>query len=122
MRRFLQLLMVWVLGCACASHPGAGPTARCDARRDSARAEIAEVIDAHLACKQDRDCQSIAFQSNCFDSCTRAVNAYGVSAVAAAVAKANAGACANYQDDGCHVIVPPCAPPTPPQCIAGSCG
>ena len=120
MRR-LFLLAVGLLSSACASRSVAGNAGTCDARRDSARADIGAVIDAHLACEKDADCQSIAFASNCFDSCTRAVNASGVSAVEAAGAKANAGVCANYESDGCSVSIPPCVPPMPPQCVAGSC-
>jgi len=121
MRSLLRLLTLCVFGPACGSRSVPGNAATCDARRDSARADIGAVIDAHLACEKDGDCQSIAFSSNCFDSCTRAINAAGVSAVEAAVAKANAGACANYQSDGCSVSIPPCVPPTLPQCVAGKC-
>ena len=115
------MLTVCVLGSACASRSTAGNAGNCDARRDKASADIGAVIDAHLACEKDEDCQSIAFASHCFDSCTRAINASGMSAVEAAVAKANAGVCANYQGDGCSVSIPPCVPPLPPKCVAGSC-
>ena len=93
----------------------------CDSRRDKAAAEIQSVIDTNRMCEKDEDCTSIAFQSNCFDSCTRAVNASGASAVSAAVAKVNATTCANYASDGCTRESPPCAPPTNPKCIAKLC-
>jgi len=79
------------------------------------------VIAAHQACLHDADCQSIAFQSSCFDSCTRAVNVSGVAAVEAAVTRVNAGICANYQSDGCKLVIPPCVPPLTSQCVDGSC-
>ena len=122
-RVLAPLLMIYVLAAACASrsNAGGGSSGTCDGRRDSASSEIAAVIEANGACEKDADCQSIAFQSNCFDSCTRAINVSGVSAVDAAISKANAGTCANYKEDGCSVVIPPCVPPTPPTCVAGRC-
>ncbi|MET0793566.1 MAG: hypothetical protein ABW061_18750, partial [Polyangiaceae bacterium] len=64
---------------------------------------------------------SIAFQSDCFDSCSLAINQSGIAAVGAAVAEANAGICAHYKSDGCSVMIPPCVPPMPAKCVAGSC-
>lgn len=113
--------MILVSAAACASRPNAGASGGCDARRESAQAEILAVIDAHQACVADADCQSIAFQSGCFDSCTRVVNASGVAPVEAAINQVNAGTCATYKSDGCSVLVPPCLPPMPAKCVAGSC-
>jgi len=120
MQIVFPLLVVFV-AVGCAARPGAAATGTCEARRESAQAEIAAVIAAHQACEQDADCQSIAFQSGCFDSCSRAVNASGVANVATAIDKVNASTCANYQSDGCRVEIPPCVPPMPNQCIAGRC-
>ncbi len=118
----LRLLIACAMLSACAPAPASsGGSADCNSRSVNARAEIAAVIDAHSACEKDADCQSIPFQSGCFDACTRAVNASGVSAVTDAVTQVNASTCANFEKDGCAVVIPPCAPPTPPACVEHRC-
>jgi hypothetical protein len=54
-------------------------------------------------------------------ACSRAVAASGVPEVEAALASADADGCEPFIAGGCKLIVPPCVPPTPPVCRAGSC-
>ena len=104
---------------ATAGGPAGAPS--CDARREAARRQVQEVIDAHRQCATDADCAPIGFATRCFDSCTRAVNASGVQATQEVIQRVNETTCATYQQDACPFVIPPCAPPLSPVCKQGAC-
>jgi len=95
--------------------------ASCDARKAAALATVQIAVDANGTCTVDADCRVVAFQSGCFDACTRVVNAAGVAAVQSAESTANANGCATFASDGCALSIPPCLPPGPPTCVGGKC-
>jgi hypothetical protein len=93
----------------------------CDALADGAREKLQAVLDAHQACSVDADCVTIEFRAGCFDSCSRYINAAGVSALDAATEDVNAAECAEFTADGCTFPTLPCPPPPTPACKAGRC-
>ena len=95
-----------------ASAGDASVETECDARRDGAKKQIEEVINANLQCSSDQDCVSVPFASKCFDACARAVTLTGEPSVRDAIARIDETTCANYEKDGCRLIRPPCIPPT----------
>lgn len=91
---------------------------------DSVKAASAVVLDAvekNRACQTDEDCVSVAVGASCFDACSRSVSKTGVDAVKAASSSAATGPCKGFKQAGCTVTVPPCAPPSPPRCVASLC-
>src|SRR5689334_12402219 len=88
----------------------------CDAFTEQAVGQVVAVIDANRACVADADCVTIGVSSTCFDICSQAVNTAGVAKVDMAVTEVEAGACKGFKDDGCKLIIPPCAPPESPVC------
>ncbi|WP_394836160.1 hypothetical protein LVJ94_04540 [Pendulispora rubella] len=117
MKRALALgafLVGALLGTACGKAPGtSAPTPdSCDGRRETAQKQVQDTIEYHLQCSTDNDCTQVPFATLCFDSCTRAVNTQGVSAVREAVARVDQTVCATYEQDHCPLIHPPCLPAT----------
>jgi hypothetical protein len=96
-------------------------TASCEERRSTAMNDVQAAIDANRQCATDADCTTIAFATNCFDACSRAVSTSGKQAIEASIQKANETVCATYKQDGCSFIVPPCVPPTAPVCKQSFC-
>jgi hypothetical protein len=113
-------MVIGLLGCATQACAGTS-TGSCDARKASAIAEVQHAIDTNLTCTSDADCKVVAFQSGCFDACTRVVNAVGIAAVKSAIDSVNANGCDSFVSDGCRREVPPCVPPSSPTCGAGRC-
>jgi len=120
-REFRGLLLV--SACAGATTQTAqNEAANCGELQSAAREGIAKAIEANLTCTKDTDCETVAFSSRCFDSCTRVIGASGQGAYESAVTSANAGKCAEYETKACpKPTIPPCAPPEPPACLAGKC-
>ncbi|MCC6523323.1 MAG: hypothetical protein IT373_11720 [Polyangiaceae bacterium] len=104
-----------------ASAPGEQLDSECAGRADQARKRVLAAVEANLACRSDDDCQVVAVGSGCFDACTRAVNAEGVAAVAAARAAVDEADCRSFRSDGCRLEHPPCAPPAAAACREGRC-
>jgi hypothetical protein len=122
----VPVLSVSMLLIACASAPDAGPPSSaaggsCSAEAQRAAAPVLAVVERNGACATDADCTTVGLSTRCFDVCSRAVAASGVPEVEAALASADADGCEPFIADGCQLIVPPCVPPTPPVCRAGSC-
>lgn len=93
----------------------------CDALASAARSEVGKALEGNQACSDDKDCIAVEFAADCFDSCSRTTNTSGVAAVDAAKASVNAAQCKQFQEQGCKVERPPCAPPNPPRCSQGLC-
>jgi hypothetical protein len=106
------------------SSPGeAGATNErtCEALASSARDEVASTIEARRACSTSADCVEVSLAAACFDSCSRHVRAGAEAEIGAAKAKVNGAQCMQFTTQGCRLVVPPCAPPTPPSCDNGLC-
>ncbi|MDB4936858.1 MAG: hypothetical protein JWP87_3830 [Labilithrix sp.] len=99
---------------------GSGGTS-CNDIADSARKEVDAVIEAHRSCTQASDCKAVALSASCFDSCSRAMRADGEAEYTSARAKVDKTQCAQFTSQGCKLIVPPCAPPSPLTCTGGVC-
>jgi hypothetical protein len=120
--RILCLLLAVVPACA-SSPPPVETTAAstCSDLADAARKEVAAAISSNASCKTDADCVETSLGASCFDSCARVVSSSGTTAVDAARAKVNAAQCKQFVEQGCKVIIPPCAPPGAPHCVSGAC-
>jgi hypothetical protein len=115
---------VFACGSATSSSTGAdAATGRtsCDELASAARQEVASAIDAHRTCSSGADCVATSLSASCFDSCGRAVRAGSQADVDAAKARVNAAQCKQFIDQGCKIVVPPCAPPTAPSCDNERC-
>lgn len=86
-----------------------------------ARTRVERVVNESLVCATDADCFTVPFSAGCFDSCTVNVNLAGKTAVDRAEALVEAGECKTFEEAGCKLEHPPCAPPSPPTCISGRC-
>jgi hypothetical protein len=120
--RFTAALFV-LSACASSSKvvDGSG-SATCAQRQKNAETEVQASLDANATCSVDADCAVVEFATECFDACTRAVNAGGVTAVKRAIDAVNAGDCATYARDCGGVVHPPCDPRlTGPLCTNGRC-
>ena len=115
--------MCTLTAAACGSSPEAKSSSvtECSAQAKPASDKVRAVIDANLACKVDDDCMTLAVSSSCFDQCTSAIAKSGRAAVDKALADVSANECKAFADAGCKVVIPPCAPPSPPVCRDGKC-
>jgi hypothetical protein len=100
---------------------GTSSSTTCEALAASAREEVAGAIETHRACTTSADCVEVSLAAACFDSCSRHVSAGAHVEIDAAKAKVNGAQCAQFTTQGCKLVVPPCAPPTPPSCDGGLC-
>ncbi len=116
-------LAVLASACATASTAPVETTSAlsCDELAASARKDVDSAIQSHTACATDADCVEDALSASCFDSCARGVATRGVADVKAARARVNDAQCKEFLARGCKVLIPPCAPPGPPRCVAGAC-
>jgi hypothetical protein len=110
-------------GAACGASPEAKSSSatECSAQAKPASDKVRAVIEANLACTADGDCMDIAVSSACFDQCSIAIAKSGQAAVEKALSDVSANECKAFTDAGCKVIIPPCAPPSPPACREGKC-
>jgi len=112
---------------ALAAAAGCGSTAEheravaCDELQTSASEMVGKAFDDNRACQVASDCVELAFQASCFDSCSRAVAKTGMAAVQAAIDAVEAQQCAQANNNGCRVEVPPCVPPAQVTCTGGLC-
>lgn len=93
----------------------------CNDLAASARKEVADAIASGATCSTDADCIETSLGASCFDSCARTVSTSGLAAVNAAKSKVDAAQCKQFLDQGCKVLIPPCAPPRPMKCVSGAC-
>lgn len=115
------LLLVFLLpsvGCSDAASPTGDV---CKSASGEARARVERVVEANRACATDADCFVVPFGAGCFDSCTTSVNLAGKTAVDRAEALVEAGECRAFDDAGCVLEHPPCAPPAAAKCEADRC-
>ena len=132
----LTLLVVTVAGvvvAACggstsSTSSGAAPSdgggitgSSCNELASAAQQDVSAVIEAHRTCTQASDCKSVALSASCFDSCARAIRNDATAELKAAQDKADQTQCAQFTSQGCKVSIPPCEPPTKPDCVAGKC-
>jgi hypothetical protein len=117
--RFVSVMVAASLLGACSSPKLDEST--CKAHANSASYKVGAVRAANAGCTSDADCRSVDLAASCFDACSSAVNASGVSAFEAAVASVEAAECEAFTAGGCKLIIPPCPPPEPPSCKAGHC-
>lgn len=116
-----KILSLLVLATGCASDPASGS---CEDRQSAANESIlAALTEARkdLSCTVDADCVQIAVSSSCTDSCSANLNTAGAAVVQAAIDDVNAGVCGTFGADGCKLTIPPCEPPNPTTCQAGTC-
>ena len=120
------LLLVLPTAAACAATSPVPPTSprppeSCDLLASKAASRVQPVIQAHRACASDADCMTVAQGASCFNHCSTSVAREGQAALQAAVADVDAAECATFKAQSCHVVPPPCMPPPPAVCRAGSC-
>jgi hypothetical protein len=120
--RFVAALFV-LSACASSSKVTDGSaSATCAQRQKNAENQVQGALDANATCSVDADCAVVELATECFDACTRPVNAGGVTAVKRAIDAVNAGDCATYARDCGPVVHPPCDPRlTGPLCTNGRC-
>jgi hypothetical protein len=120
----LLLALPTAVACAATSPvPSTGPSTAlsCDSLASKAASRVQPVLEAHRACASDADCVAVAQGASCFDHCSTSMAREGQGALTAIVGEVDAAECAAFEAQGCHVVPPPCAPPSPPVCRAGSC-
>lgn len=93
----------------------------CEDYANRAHYKVGSTRAANADCTSDADCRSIDLAASCFDACSSAVSAFGLSAYEAAVASVEARECEAFTAEGCKLIIPPCPPPQPPTCHEGHC-
>ncbi len=115
--------LLLVAACATAAPPPVETTSAtsCSELAAAARAEVASAIESHASCKTDADCVETSLSASCFDSCARVVASTGTGEVADAKARVDGAQCKKFAEQGCKVLIPPCAPPRAPRCNAGAC-
>lgn len=109
---------------ACAPSGGEARTpnvTECAQQATPARDKVNAAVEAHRTCSVDDDCMTIEVRSSCFDACTTSIAKSGQAAVEQAMSSAGQDECQAFAAAGCKVIVPPCAPPSPPVCREGKC-
>ena len=128
MTRLLSKSAVLLLTLACAPVAcGSSPEAKsstvteCSAHAKPASDKVRAAVEANLACNTDDDCMSLGISTACFDQCTSAIAKSGRAAVEKALSEVSTNECKAFTDAGCKVIIPPCAPPSPPACREGKC-
>lgn len=97
------------------------PTHDCGASTDMARARVTKVAAENVTCSADADCVRVEVRASCFDACSAAVNLAGKGAVDRASTLVEAAECKTWNEAGCKLTIPPCAPPQPVHCVEGSC-
>lgn len=123
----LTLLVAVLLASSCAADPQPDPAAvstpegDCDASTDAARTRVTKVVEENLACSADADCVRVEVRASCFDACSASVNLTGKGAVDRASTLVEAAECKKFNEEGCKLTIPPCAPPQPAHCVGGKC-
>jgi hypothetical protein len=74
-----------------------------------------------LSCQTDDDCRIVWRATQCSDNCSTLTTRTIEEKIKAAIAEANATVCVEFRAAGCKLILPPCAPPSPPVCAMGMC-
>lgn len=100
--------------------PPMDPAIECASSARMASAWALAAIGASKACTTDTDCTSVAVRASCFDYCSTAVNTAGLGSVSDELSSAETK-CARFNDLGCTLEVPSCAPSEVPHCKSGSC-
>ena len=94
----------------------------CEQRAQQASQRVQDVaLAADRSCATDSDCVLAPNDSDCFASCGAILSTEGAATLASAIDELNSGLCAGFEADRCQVIIPPCAFPGDPVCIAGEC-
>jgi hypothetical protein len=77
-----------------------------------------------LSCQADSECAFVSNSTKCSFGCGVLLSQAGAAKLACAIDQANATVCANFIQDGCRPLVPPCPPPAAcglGACVAGQC-
>jgi hypothetical protein len=77
-----------------------------------------------LSCQADSECVFVSNSTNCSFGCGVLLSKAGSAKLACAIDQANATVCANFTQDGCRPIVPPCVAPAAcglGACVTGQC-
>ena len=93
----------------------------CQSSSRAASERVAKVAAENLACASDADCVVVGVGATCFDACTRDVNQTGKGAVDRASTLVEASECKKFNEAGCRLDHPPCAPPREARCENGQC-
>jgi hypothetical protein len=91
----------------------------CDQVNAGAANAALVLIENAQECEEDIDCEIIQVNGNCFDVCTRAVQADKIEELNEQFEQINTEWCEQGED--CFFEIPPCAPPGAPQCVEGVC-
>jgi hypothetical protein len=97
------------------------PTHDCSASTEIAKARVTKIVQDNIKCSADTDCVRVGVHASCFDACSAAVNLTGKGAVDRASTLVEAAECKTWNEAGCQLTVPPCAPPQPVACVEGTC-
>jgi hypothetical protein len=125
MRPTLLIAVLSAVSCAAEPQPDAAsvgmPEGDCNASTEAAKARVTKVVQENLACSADTDCVRVEVRASCFDACSTSVNLVGKGAVDRASTLVEAAECKKWNEAGCKLTVPPCAPPQPVRCVGGKC-
>lgn len=101
--------------------PGSGTTTTCNSIESDAGNKIRTVIQSHLDCAVDADCENVAIAANCTDQCSAAMAKTGEVDYKNTVESLNQSLCLDYTKQGCKLIAPACAPSLPARCVDKKC-
>lgn len=125
MRLPLSIAAVLAASCAAEPRPDAAavttPEGDCNASTEAARTRVVNVVEENLTCTADTDCVRVEVRASCFDACSSSVNLTGKGAVDRASTLVEAAECKKFNEAGCKLTIPPCAPPQPVRCVSGKC-
>ena len=95
------------------------PATSCSGLESEAATKIRNVVQAHLACETDTDCEVVAIAADCTDQCSAPMAKSGEADYKAVLADVGQSICTEYAKQSCKLIHPACAPSQPPHCGAG---
>jgi hypothetical protein len=96
----------------------------CMALGQAAQQKVAQAIkgaQADLSCASDDDCVFVGTPTACTFSCGALFNQQGLAKALPIIAAIATESCPEFQRQGCVVLQPPCTPPSPVACVAGTC-
>lgn len=116
------IVTLTVIACSPSGGEARTPTVtECGQQATPARDKVNAAVEAHRTCSVDADCMTIEVRTTCFDACTTSIAKSGQAAVEQAMSSASQDECQAFAAAGCKMIIPPCAPPSPPVCREGKC-
>jgi len=94
----------------------------CEDRENAARSRVGDASEqADRSCQSADDCVLASIDTRCSASCGAVVSSTGEDQLNAARDSINSTICGDYAGDCGPLIVPPCDPPLPIDCVDGLC-